>query len=885
MTMMNLIANAKTERIMKKTLFYVGAALAIAFSLTGCQKEIQNPEENSVVKKGGSFEIIAKPVETKTVNDGMNTKWEADDAINVFHAIANSTTYTSDGEFDITNPESNSFNGEVAEPLEEGKTYDWYMVYPYNSHLVSVANTGDNPARYYIGKRSDEAQEQDGNDSKAHLAGSNYPLFGVQKGVAYNVKPSLSVNHIASYIEVKVTNSNDDPLTVESVSFTAPDGEKIVGQYNIDFSQEPMTFTMYKTYASETANLTVLNGASIAKGETASFFLGIKPFIAASDKVLKVSVNGYEKEIKLTKQTTFTAGKIKKINFNYDFDASSIAKATFVFNTAAGLNDLGITAPSTSQETVLDGNTYTSNGISLSFATNGASTDVRVWNSNGSYDLRTYLKNKLTFTAPNGYNITSIVLTGSSVNNFTSNPAGYSSGTWSGDAVSVTLTASASGKINTINVVCEKAQVVPTIVSNEVSDLAAPGAEYTETVNLINYDSAPSLSATVDGTVVTAASVSDVTTTSATVTYTVSNNISGAARTGSIILTDAANNVTGEITIGQKADVFTVSNTNIELAAAAGATKTLTLTSNYAWTIDDALIDGFTVNPMSGEGSSSGITLTVTSTDANASASVVELGAFAVQRTVDGKESATITVSQKSAKLATPVISITPDGANKKFEASWSAISNAKRYVYYVLDEDANIVVDETTVTSLSVVVEGLDTGVEYTIYVKAQGDSPYIDSEEGYASVTLSAGVVVQTLSITMNEYVEANSITVSAGSDIGDICTSLALNDVVTMSTTGNPNCGTFWGTSTIDWRLYQNANGNVTISVPTGYTLVSVKFTYSSSNSGVLKDSNLGNVNSGTTKTVSGTSITYTVGNTSNKTNGQVRITAVEVKYKQS
>lgn len=882
---MNWTSNAKTDLVMKKTLFYVGAALAVLFSLNSCNKEIQDPEEGNVVKKGSPFEIVANPVETRTENDGMNTKWVADDAISVLHAVANSTTYVNDGEFTITDPASNTFSGVVEGTLEEGSTYDWYMVYPYNSHLVSIANTGENPARYYIGKRSDEAQEQNGNDNKDHLAGTNFPLFGVQKNVAYNVKPSLSVNHVASYIEVKVTNNSDTPLVVESVSFTAPDGEKIVGQYNIDFSQDPITFTMYKTYASETANLTVTDGESIDQGETASFFLGIKPFTATSGKVLKVSVNGYEKEITLTNQATFSAGKIKKINFNYDYDPSAFANATFVFNTSAGLSELGIQEPdAASSGTALSGNTYTKDGISLSF-TNSGNNAPMAWKTSSGLQLRVYAGNTLTFTAPEGFNITSIVFSSNSTYDVSTGT--WSNGTWSGDSPVVAMTRTGSGRheVNTITVNCEKAEIKPVIIGTQVSNLSAPGAEYTETVSLMNYGSAPVLSATNDGTVVTAATVTEVTASSATVTFTVSNNTSGAARSGKITLTDATNNVTGEITIGQKADVFTVSNTNIELAATAGATKTLTLTSDYAWTIDDAVIDGFTVTPMSGEGSPTGVTLTVTSTGANASANAVELGAFAVQRTVDEKESATITVSQKSAKLATPVISITPDGANKKFEASWSGISNAKRYVYYVLDEDANIVVDETTVTGISVVVDNLETGVEYTIYVKAQGDSPYIDSEEGNASVTLSAGEVVQTLSITMNEYVAANTnITVSSGSNIGSICTSLALNDVVTMSTTGKPNCGTFWGTSPIDWRLYQTNDGNVTISVPSDdYTLVSVKFTYNSSNSGVLKDSNLGNVNSGTTKTVSGNSITYTVGNTSNKTNGQVRITAVEVKYK--
>lgn len=132
-----------------------------------------------------------------------------------------------------------------------------------------------------------------------------------------------------------------------------------------------------------------------------------------------------------------------------------------------------------------------------------------------------------------------------------------------------------------------------------------------------------------------------------------------------------------------------------------------------------------------------------------------------------------------------------------------------------------------------------------------------------------------------TINEIVSANNYDVSAGQTIGDIITSINLDEKVTMSTTGDPNCGSFWGTTNIDWRLYQNKSGNVTISVPSGCSLVSVKFTYNQSNGGSLYDGSTP-ISSNSTQSLSGTSKTYTVGSTTNATNGQVRITAVEVTY---
>ena len=80
---------------MKRQIISWGMMLAAAFTLTNCAKEIDAPvqEPESV---GYPFEIVASTVDTKTMNDGMSTKWVANDQINVFHAVSGGTTYTND---------------------------------------------------------------------------------------------------------------------------------------------------------------------------------------------------------------------------------------------------------------------------------------------------------------------------------------------------------------------------------------------------------------------------------------------------------------------------------------------------------------------------------------------------------------------------------------------------------------------------------------------------------------------------------------------------------------------------------------------------------------------------------------------------------------------
>ena len=79
--------------------------------------------------------------------------------------------------------------------------------------------------------------------------------------------------------------------------------------------------------------------------------------------------------------------------------------------------------------------------------------------------------------------------------------------------------------------------------------------------------------------------------------------------------------------------------------------------------------------------------------------------------------------------------------------------------------------------------------------------------------------------------------------------------------------------------NWRIYQSESPVVTISVSGGATIVSVKITYDSQNSGVLT-LNGTQVESGTVVDVNAATVSFSVGNTGEATNGQARITAIEV-----
>ena len=296
---------------MRKTIFTLGLMLAAALSLTSCSK---NEEVNFTPELKPSFELFAN-LESRTTNDGMSTKWAAGDAINVFHAVATSDDYKSDGSFSTADA-SGLFKGNISEELT-AEAYDWYAFYPYSSYVKTPASTSS--GYMPIGCKSNEVQTQNGNNSTAHIAGPNYPLVGVVKGVAASEKPAITMSHVSSLVEFNVTNNCGDGVVVETIELTA--GEDIVGTYYINFAGEDLVCTSSgANFVSNKAKLTVGNGEAIDEGGSAKFYMGIKPFTAKNTDDLTITITTNQGVYSLSKKfaTTFHPGKIKTINVNMD---------------------------------------------------------------------------------------------------------------------------------------------------------------------------------------------------------------------------------------------------------------------------------------------------------------------------------------------------------------------------------------------------------------------------------------------------------------------------------------------------------------------------------------------------------------------------------------
>ena len=320
---------------MKKYSLLMGLMCA-ALSITSCSKD---NTETFDKPKGYEFELYAAP-QTRTEVDGLDMKWSANDAMNVFHAPTGTTNYSSNDQFTLAEIESGRFTGLITDTeFDPNGTYDWYAVYPYSKYMASPAES--NSGSYFtVGSEAGSAQQQTGIDNQAHISGENIPLYGTATGVTGS--PNLQMHHITTLFRINVTNSGSADLNVTSITLTSA-SENLIGTYYFDITgAEPVLTSSGDNYVSKTAALNVTDGV-VAPDATGSFYLATRAFTAPEGEqlTLTVTANGetVEKVATLSKETTFAAGKINKLNVNVAAaaeQASTWEKVTSLADITAG---------------------------------------------------------------------------------------------------------------------------------------------------------------------------------------------------------------------------------------------------------------------------------------------------------------------------------------------------------------------------------------------------------------------------------------------------------------------------------------------------------------------------------------------------------------------
>lgn len=634
---------------MRKSFVYAAGLMCLALSITDCQKELV---DQTTPASEPNFELFAQPVTTKTANNGLDTKWVANDAINVFHAEAGSTAYDSDGRFTVKDIETGRFDGTVSKSLSADKSYDWYAFYPYSSYNKTPAGISKDTFGYTtIGGTS---QTQTGNGSRAHLAGEPCPLYGIASNIASDKVPSIEMNHLTSVIKVSVTNNSGEDLTVSSVSFTGT--EDIVGTYFINFAASPVAYkSSGNAYVSSTASLTVSNGEALANGSSADFYIALKPFTAKTGSTLKLAVNGYEKTLTLKNDITFTAGHIKPLNFNYDKKVLDC-----------------VTLPWSIDGT--DGSTVWKNTVGLS--QNGLGSDyadghkpyLTKLDTNNDYVQVKYDSPasfvKFAVKMIGGNNTSYMTVQGSAAGQSFTDIEKFTISGKNNDILSFTTSQPIDTEYRYIRLLFKKGSNVglgaveiskhstdPVINADNVLGVSARG--------VVNQELAYTITNTVEGAVLSVAgddTVVEAIEMDGTITYDVKKNTSKESREGSITLTYSKGGETlaeKTVKVQQLAPVFKVSRASVEIDATKGAQTTITVTSDFDWMADASASAGFSFSPNTytwQEGGKETVTITA-SADNSSESGTATLGTITFSN-IETKEEIIVTVAQKSSYVA-----------------------------------------------------------------------------------------------------------------------------------------------------------------------------------------------------------------------------------------
>lgn len=253
------------------------------------------------------MELVADFSGTKTSNNGVSTQWTGGDQISLLHRSAQGGKFWPEL---FWYKSGNTFTGTVGNTQSVN---DWYAFYPYleSNADASAISFSVNPCQY-----------QNGNDSRSHLAGAGFPLFGKKTGVELSSSLALTLKNVLSVADFHIVNKYSSPVTIKSIEFTSTAG--IAGPFCGDFLAAQPVFTA-KAGAGKTVVLTVDNAKAIAPEAGANFFIGLLPHSvpAGSTVSVRITANVEGRDVsclitkKLDAQTSFDAGTVKTLNLNF----------------------------------------------------------------------------------------------------------------------------------------------------------------------------------------------------------------------------------------------------------------------------------------------------------------------------------------------------------------------------------------------------------------------------------------------------------------------------------------------------------------------------------------------------------------------------------------
>ena len=335
---------------MKKIKYIMAAIMAAAIS--SCAEKIEEPtpgaSRNDYVApvEGATFSLVASSSEdndapTKALFDRNQLVWNSGDALNVFASSENSYEFKfAPIEGAAWNKQGNTFYTTEFTP-EEGKTYDYTAVFPFQSGLTMDSdgwlyeNVDGKPVKKAY---SLYTPEQKRNGNKAHL--ETMPLYGTAQATGFDV-PQLQMHNAVSIIEVGVANKLSlAPMEVTKVKFSS-DCISFGGEYYLNAKTGKLELKE-GTGKSEVEILckNVYDNGShkemIEVGDSSWNAIAVAPQTVTGTISVEVTTNhGTISATRNLNDITFNAGKIRKIKLELEESSRNI----FVKADADGTKD------------------------------------------------------------------------------------------------------------------------------------------------------------------------------------------------------------------------------------------------------------------------------------------------------------------------------------------------------------------------------------------------------------------------------------------------------------------------------------------------------------------------------------------------------------------
>ena len=336
--------------------------------------------------------------------------------------------------------------------LAEGETV--YAYYPYNSSAVSVSEI---PMSIPAGQNQDESTFDF--DAMPMVANGFVVPASYASGNNNTEVGEISLVNLGSVIDFQVfsTNATYAEETILNVKFSASGA--IAGDFTKDITavntSDENTLAI-SGFTGTDITTTVANAPAIgaSRDEAAHVYMVVAPASSITGTVI-VTTNKAVYTYSMATAQTFKRAGLKSFGLNLGTCQNRVAEemntTTFVFNTTAGIEALGLELPAASAGTNVE--RVVSDCIVLEGDVAEGSTQPRVWNSSGTYNFRVNKNNTITFSVSEG-TIKGISFEAGSNFNLTVSEGTLTGTNWEGSASSVTFTNTDANRtdINTITV-------------------------------------------------------------------------------------------------------------------------------------------------------------------------------------------------------------------------------------------------------------------------------------------------------------------------------------------------------------------------------------------------------------------------------------------------